>query len=450
MRRVAKTTKRPAANPAVLESSLCSQASPLLYRRPCDGREGDETMAESKFAAADATLGYLYQVRCALLWTLKRLRSQTAFLVSVETLDDVTFERVGGEPTDLLQTKHHRRGVASLADASVDLWKTLRIWFEGRHGGAIPATTTLFLVTTAACAKDSAASCLRHNDRNVELAKDRLDAVARSSAAAKNAAGYKAFLAATPATQLGILEQVFIVDNAPSITDLEAELREEIFWVASRENHTAFLERLEGWWLRRVVMQLTDPTSTNRIGSVELDAEMTDLRDQFRQGNLPIDEDLQLFDLDDATAAAHQKDTFVLHLYIIKAGKQRIAAAIRDYYRAFEQRSRWMRDRLVLHTELGKYEKRLLEEWELIFAGMRDELGDKATDDAKEMAARSVLRWAEHATIPIRGVIEPFVTRGSLHMLADDGKLGWHPEFREPEFCERLATLLSSSKEQSA
>lgn len=404
-------------------------------------------MAESKFAAVDANLGYLYQVRCALLWTLKRLRSETAFLVSVETLDDVTFERAGGEPTDLLQTKHHRRGAASLTDASVDLWKTLRIWFEGRHRSAIPATAALFLVTTAACAKDSAASCLRHNDRNVELARDRLGAAARSSTAAANATGYKAFLAASPAMQLSILEQVFVVDSAPSIADLDAELREQIFWVASRENHAAFLERLEGWWLRRVLKQLTDPTSTNRIGAVEVEAEMTDLREQFRQGKLPIDEDLQLFDLDDATAAAHQKDTFVLQLNIIKAGKQRIAAAIRDYYRAFEQRSRWMRHRLVLHAELGKYEKRLLEEWELIFAGVRDELGAVATDDAKERAARSVLLWAERATIPIRDVTEPFITRGSLHMLADDGKLGWHPEFREPAFRDRLAALLGG-KEQ--
>ena len=290
----------------------------------------------------------------------------------------------------------------------------------------------------------TAACCLRHSERNVELAKNRLSATACSSTATTNAAGYQAFLAASPAVQMSVLERVIIVDGAPSIGDLDAELRGEIFWVASRENHAAFLERLEGWWLRRVLDQLTDPTGTKRIGSVELDAEMTDLRDQFRQGNLPIDEDLQLFDLDDATAAAHQGDTFVLQLNVIKAGKQRIAAAIRDEYRAFEQRSRWMRDRLVLHTELGKYEKRLLEEWELIFAGMRDELGDETTDDAKESAARSVLRWAERATIPIREVTEPFITRGSLHMLADDGKLGWHPEFRE-----RLAALLGR-KEKTA
>ncbi len=69
---------------------------------------------------------------------------------------------------------------------------------------------------------------------------------------------------------------------------------------------------------------------------------------------------------------------------------------------------------------------------------MRDELGDAATDQAKEKAAQSVLTWAERTTIPIRpSVTEPFVTRGSLHLLADEIRIGWHPEFHA-----RLAHLL--------
>ena len=56
-------------------------------------------MPDSRFSAADAALGYLYQVRCALLWTLQRLKTDLPFLVSIETLDDVTFECVAGEPT---------------------------------------------------------------------------------------------------------------------------------------------------------------------------------------------------------------------------------------------------------------------------------------------------------------------------------------------------------------
>ncbi len=81
-----------------------------------------DTNGTSPFAAVDSTLGYLYQVRSALLWSLKRLRGDTDFLVSIESIDDVSFETKGGILSDLLQLKHHRTKTASLTNACPDLW----------------------------------------------------------------------------------------------------------------------------------------------------------------------------------------------------------------------------------------------------------------------------------------------------------------------------------------
>lgn len=393
--------------------------------------------SNSPFSAADATLGYLYQVRSALLWALRRQKNEPGFLVSVETLDDVTFETAGGTPTDLLQTKHHRNGTASLTDASPDLWKTLRIWFEGHASGQIPPTANLYLVTTSVAPKGTAASRLRAVSGDVRAAQLALDATASSSTNQTNKSAYAAYLKATSAERTALLSKVVVIDAAPTVADLDNELRQEVYWAAGREHHEAFLDRLEGWWLRRVLRQLTDATQ-ERIGSVELEAQMSDLREQFKQQALPIDEDLLEFTLDDATRAAHEGSTFVRQLDLIKAGKRRIAFAIRDYYRAFEQRSRWIRDDLVVSMDLQKYEKTLCEEWELIFEAMRDEVGDTATDEEQEEAARTVLTWAERTMTPIRpSVTAPFVSRGSLHMLSDEARIGWHPEFRA-----RLGSLL--------
>lgn len=395
--------------------------------------------SRSQFLAVDATLGYLYQVRSALLGALRRLKVEPEFLVSIETLDDVTFETVGGDVTDLLQTKHHRQRTASLTDASPDLWKTLRIWVEGRASGAIPPPANLYLVTTGLAPDGSAASRLRASGRDSAAAQSALDATASSSTSQTNKNAYQAYLNASAAQRASLLAKVVIIDASPSVADLDGELRTEVYWAAGKEHHAAFLDRLEGWWLRRVLRQLNGAAS-DRAGSVELEAQMSDLREQFKQEALPIDEDLLEFTLDDATSAAHADSTFVRQLELVKAGKHRIAYAIRDYYRAFEQRSRWLRDDLVVGFDLHKYEKRLTEEWELVFEAMRDNLGAGAADEAKEFAARSVLTWAERAAIPIRAsVTEPFVSRGSFHMLADDVRIGWHPEFRD-----RLALLLSA------
>lgn len=392
------------------------------------------------FSAIDATLGYLYQIRSALLWALRRQRTDPAFLVSIETLDDVTFETSGGEVTELLQTKHHSKGTGALTDASPDLWKTLRIWFEGVASGLIPPHANLVLVTTGIAPDGTAAARLRTVPRDIAGAQQLLDATASSSTNKSLKDAYAAYLAATPAERAAILGRVVIIDAAPLVADLDAELRLEVYWAAGKEHHEAFLERLEGWWQRRVLRQLTT-ASDDRVGSVEIEAQMSDLREQFKQDSLPIDEDLLTFILDDATKAAHEGSRFVWQLQIIKAGKSRIAAAIRDYYRAYEQRSRWLREDLVVGLDLSKFEKRLIEEWELIFEAMRDELGNAAADEEKEKAARSVLEWAERTTIPIqKNVTEPFVSRGSLHMLSDEARIGWHPEFRA-----LLASLLGAA-----
>ena len=369
------------------------------------------------------------------------MKSDADFAVGVETLDDVAFDSADGEPRDLLQTKHHLRGQGSLTDRSGDLWKTLRVWFVRRASGDIPPDASLFLVTTARAPDGTAASRLRATERDVERARQALSQVAATSTNAANAAAYDAFMDAGPLVQRDVLDRVTVLDSAPSVTDLDAELRREVYWAAARQHLPVFLERLEGWWLRRILLQLTD-VATDRVGSFQLDSKMGDLRDQFRQDALPIDEDLLEFVLDPATAASYAAHSFVQQIELTKAGRQRIAAAIRDYYRAFEQRSRWLRDDLLAVPSLQSYERRLVEEWELQFAAVRDELGDRATETAKEAAARTVLMWAEQTLIRIRpNVTEPFVSRGSLHMLSDELRIGWHVDFRE-----RLANLLGSSQ----
>jgi hypothetical protein len=381
------------------------------------------------FSGADSLIGYLYQIRMALLLSLRRLPAGADFVVSVETLDDVTFETKGGTPQELVQTKHHRSREASLADSSSDLWKSMRIWIESIEANRVLAGTTLHLLTTATASEGSAAYKLRSGCRDVAGALSALEATAQTSTNRDNTTAYESFLKMDHARRRAILDSVIVIDGASSITDTDLELRTVVFSAVDRNHLDPFLERLEGWWIRRVLRQLEIPG--DRILAEELEAQMADLREQFKQESLPIDEDILDFMLDDVTRAAHANSPFVLQIEIAKASKQRIAAAIRDYYRAFEQRSRWLREDLIYIGEVHQYERRLVEAWDLVFLAMKDEIGDDATAEAQERAARDVLRWAEQSVIPIRPqVTEPFVTRGSLHMLADEQRVGWHPDFR--------------------
>ncbi len=145
-------------------------------------------------------------------------------------------------------------------------------------------------------------------------------------------------------------------------------------------------------------------------------------------------------------ASGYQNRLFVHQLKIIDVGNARIFYAIRNLYRAYEQRSRWMREDLLYVGELDQYEDRLVEEWDILFKQMRDELGEEASEHAKKTAAQTLYKWVEtglHRGIRA-GVIEPSIPRGTYQLLSDAQRVGWHLDFKE-----RLQRLLETQEAAS-
>ncbi len=379
----------------------------------------------SDFSAADSVLGYLYQIRLALLSALHRMAKGVPFCLYFESLDDVVFEQTG-TPVELLQLKHHCKTAANLTDASPDLWKSLRVWIEGRSNQTIPADGQLFLITTSESGQGSAASYLQSENRDIDKAVSLLSQTATTSTNKKNEPGYKLFREMTGDEKTELLTSVIIVPKAPSIDETGKELTKGARLAVRREHVRSFLARLEGWWFQRALDQLITGVSSP-ILSAELESEYFDLQEQFKLDALPVDRDILSADVDEET---FQGSVFVHQVKLTGIGSQRVLVAIRDYYRAFEQRSRWVREDLLLVGELDRYEQLLREEWELEFYRVADELGQTAAEEAKKAAAQSLYSWVEKSCFPIREKVQhPSLSRGSLHILADRLQVGWHPDF---------------------
>ncbi len=314
------------------------------------------------FSAADSAVGYLYQVRLALLSALQRLASDETFALYLETLDDVVFETTGAA-LDLLQLKHHCNRAANLTDASPDLWKSLRVWMDGRAHAKIPPDARLFLITTTDVGPGSAASKLMARDRDETLAQTRLDRTATTSTNDTNRAAYELYRALSPTEKSALLSTVVIAPQAPDIRSVGDSIRAEARLAVRREHLDPFVDRLEGWWFGRALRQLIDAASPP-ILSTELESEWHDLQEQFKRDALPVDQDILGQEVD---AAAYENAVFVQQVRLAGIGPKRILTAIRDYYRAFAQRSRWMREELLLVGELDSYERLLREEWEIQF-----------------------------------------------------------------------------------
>lgn len=381
--------------------------------------------AHSDFSATDAALGYLYQVRLALLSSLQRLAKDEVFAVYLETLDDVVFERDGSAP-ELLQLKHHCERAANLTDASSDLWKSFRVWMEGRANGSIPEDARLYLITTSSIGRGASASYLTLENRDEAKALKQLQVTATTSTNRTNEPAYELFRNLLPDAQAALVSSITILSNAPNISDISEALRVEARLVVRRNHLDSFLTRLEGWWYKRAVGQLIAPDTTP-ILSNEIESAVDDLREQFKSEALPVDQDILDAEVD---SIAYEDRMFVRQVKLAGIGNRRILAAIRDYYRAFEQRSRWVREDLLLVGELDSYEQLLREEWELQSDRVADEVGDDVAEDAKRAAAQEIYAWVEKSCYPIRPQVQhPSMTRGSFHILSDRLKVGWHPEF---------------------
>lgn len=387
------------------------------------------------FSAAPSVIGYLFQCRYALLDSLRRLREGKEFSVSLETLDDVVFES-DGEPIDLLQTKHHLNRSTNLTDSSAELWKTLRIWCEGIIDRNIPPDSNLFLITTAVAPIGSISSYLKMDQyRNPNKALERLKSIVETSLNQNNTTAYTAFRKLNEEEKVALINSITVIDATPLIAEVDRAFREVVFFAVEQQFIDSYLQRIEGWWFRKAIIHLTS-NNAQPILSEEILSETNRLREQFKQDSLPIDDDIIMATVD---SLGYDDRLFVHQLRLIEIGNKRIFHAIRNYFRAFEQRSRWVREDLLMVGELSRYEDRLVEEWDIYFQQMHDELGTDATDDAKKTAAQAVYKWAETSAHPsIRvGVSDPCIARGTYHILADSQQVGWHPEF-----AERLKNLL--------
>jgi hypothetical protein len=116
-----------------------------------------------------------------LLAGLRAIPDSPHLSISIEKFDDIAFE-AKGEPTELIQTKHHVAKTGDLTDGSADLWKTLSIWMKRiAENIEAPFRTRFVLLTTGSAPDGSAASLMRMRDRNEKDADKRLLAAAVKS-----------------------------------------------------------------------------------------------------------------------------------------------------------------------------------------------------------------------------------------------------------------------------
>lgn len=391
--------------------------------------------AGSLFSAAEQGLGYIFQPRFALLKILE-LSENSAVLLEKE--DDVEFITENGIRS--LGSLKHKAVGDKLTNLSTDFWKSVRIWLAYyRKTGGIASNGRFLLFSTAELSDGTFLSLFTEStagdDERVQQAREAL-ATSTSTLIGK----IREELEQLSEDELkDFYNRITIIDATPRITDLPALINLHLRTIR-REARTAVFERLEGWWMELAIKMLSGERKEPIYG-YEVSDKLSAIAEEYRNDNLPITFRGRL--PDGQIDVVNDPRLFVEQLRILDLSAARIRHAIIDYYRAFEQRSSWARESLLISGEIEEYEDRLVDEWSRYREIVFEQLNDTSNDEACLVAGKELYRWAEMETTTLRireRVTEPYVVRGALHILANASprpRIYWHPRF-----LDRLQQLL--------
>ena len=164
----------------------------------------------------------------------------------------------------------------------------------------------------------------------------------------------------------------------------------------------------------------------------EIEDHLHRIAQSLRNENLPLDYKSEPKPAQDEVD--EDSRIFVQQLQFVRLNRIRIRDAVYDHNRAFRQRSRWQREELLDIDELNEYDQLLTEEWRRLFLPLGEDDDESETSEEKKIKSAQE-RYGiiqRHALPELRPEMsKSYVPIGSLHMLADKLKIGWHPEWRQ-------------------
>jgi len=388
-------------------------------------------------SAEAAALGFYYQAFLALLTLLQQQTDNAA--VGIEQLDDIEL-RIDGQ-TLLYQLKHSMTATpAVISLKSKSFWRTVKVWTD-----ILPmltlSETSFHLISVGGISSDSPLYVLSDpNADRAELVKAMLEEAERVIAArtvAKESKfslpfsdrvdGCSAFFALGEAERLNLMRRVTIKQHSPTIAAIEDLIAVHLNILPSNQRPIV-AKRLIEWWDRQVVYSLCGKRERvlwrtelqQQISLIVADIEQGKLVAEFETINPPDD---------------YQPDGMLARQIRLVEGKASDhAKAIREEWKAREQRSKWLNSNPAMASIIGEYDGVLKEYW----SDRHTQMSEDCTElENKEKCASGlkILRWThDEAPSIVRPLAEgwnaAYYIRGSYQILAINLQVGWHPEYK--------------------
>ncbi len=398
----------------------------------------NEERQSAAHAADAAALGFWYQALYALLTLVAHTTDDAA--IGIEQLDDIELKADGH--TLLYQLKHSLSAAPpAITLKSRALWRTVKVWVDVLPSLNL-AETTLHLVTVGGIPTDDSLTVLTDPDAaRIELvaamtaeAERVIEARADATKAKEKLPygdrvdGCRAFLDLTETGRLNLMRRTVIHPDSPNVAEVEQRIARHLH-ILPPEQRAIVARRLVEWWDRQMVYSLcgererviTRVELQNQISVIVADIEQGKLVPEFETVSHPED---------------YQPDSMLARQIELVRGKPSdLEKAIREEWKAREQRARWVDGNPAMATKISEYDFVLREHWSDRHTQMGEECAE-LKDEEKCAFGLKLLRWTHNdAPTTVRPIAQgwgaAYYVRGSYQVLAINLKVGWHPDYEK-------------------
>lgn len=387
------------------------------------------------FSAREPSLGYYYQFLYSLYILLKSDDRNSK--IRIECIDDIVlFDK---DKVNLVQTKLHIKSRANLTDASPDFWKTMRVWVNNINAGTLDVNNSTFsLITTEKVGTTSVLNSFVNKNNSklfdtVEII-EKLNTIATDSSNAVNAKAYEDFLLFDNDLKTKLIEKITIVDSSINTIEVIEEINKLLRFSITIDKVALLSDRVIGQWTVLCVRHLLD--EFENLSFIQIHNIITDLSESFKEDNLPDDFN-EVIKISDEDLKTYELKTFIKQLEILsfKTNSIIVKNAISDFRRAYEQRSRWVRESLININDEENYNLKLVDEWNNLFAILDDRCVSEVSEEqltklSKEFYINLFVQNSPQVYIK-KNFSSSYMIRGSYHMLADKKDIGWHINFKK-------------------
>lgn len=388
----------------------------------------------SNHDASNQALGYFFQLQCALLFLME---SDDDIKICVEKFDDISFHKDNDIVSQLMQLKYHS-AEGNLTNSSVDFWRTLKVWIdEINKNPALLENTKFYIITTNSIGSNSVIEKIKNTRTNDSINTNEIYEELKQIATAgktncdeksQSYKYYSSFLYFNEKWAKSLIRSIVIIPDFYNPEEVDNQILKQLKLCTNRITENIIHQRLLGWWFDKMILCLENPNPTF-ISFSEIRHKISSFLLDLKEDTLPIDVTEH-----EIVALKAEKDVhnIIKQMELINAKEGKINIALQQYYKAYAQRSKWIKESLIYAEELDNYDQNLTNEWIFQFSEIKDNLEDDSSEIERIEKGRELYKTIMNKDIPIRpNLNDNTISRGSYNGLSNELKIGWHPDFKE-------------------